>query len=335
MRLFRIASVLLSLFFIQLASAQEDSTNIELNIMLVIKQDGGKYTGPILADDGREILLDSKEVGKIYIPKHLIKSIQPFDQNATTVETSEIKEKEQPTEFEKPKEFERLYSTKYLQTDNAYPLRPGEAFIKFAPVGLEAQIPINNRWSVGALTSYVGLPFAIKSKVSFDLGSDNYLSLDMIYGSMVFGGLFGTRASEGGGAAAATFTFGDRTTNFTVRGGYAFLHENRNFVTWDPLTGELIENPDEMRFYNFGYAGFAGMVKVADRADFIFDILTAVGNNGFYAAAGAAARFGPRPNHRFQLGLEIFTTSDFFIPVPIPAISYTYIFSKRTPEKNF
>ena len=46
---------------------------------LVVKNDGNEYVGLILSDDGREVLIQTTSLGKIYIPKSDIKSIRPID----------------------------------------------------------------------------------------------------------------------------------------------------------------------------------------------------------------------------------------------------------------
>ena len=48
-----------------LAEVQSDSS--ESTTFLVIKNNGGEYIGEIISDDGREILMVTKSIGKIFI----------------------------------------------------------------------------------------------------------------------------------------------------------------------------------------------------------------------------------------------------------------------------
>lgn len=302
--------------------AQSDSTKK----VLVTKHDGGMYSGIILSDDGREILLETKEIGKIYIPKHLIKTIetiQPTDQVYT--DSTPKNYPLQQTETENELGYRNFMSTKYIQGDNAFPLRKGEAFIKFMPLGLETQFGIKKNWSIGAMTSYFGAPVALRSKLSFPTKDSNYFSLDVIYGSMMFGSLVGSGIGTGGGALSAGYTFGDRSTNFTLKTGFAFLHEQVETGWWDDVNWIWNQGPTIVYGYPAGYISFSGMAEINKRSHFVFDLFAGAGTGGSIVATGAAFRFGPKPRHRFQLGLSFIVTDGFFIPVPIPNISYSFV----------
>ena len=51
------------------------STPKDTTLRLVEKHDGTKYIAKILSDDGRELLLETEALGKIYIPKSEVKRI--------------------------------------------------------------------------------------------------------------------------------------------------------------------------------------------------------------------------------------------------------------------
>ena len=54
---------------------QIDSTSKEKVYYLIKKADGNELYGYIISDDGREILLETKTIGKVYINKSEIKEI--------------------------------------------------------------------------------------------------------------------------------------------------------------------------------------------------------------------------------------------------------------------
>jgi len=333
-KLLPIFLLVFSFFLFQDSWSQIDSTKI----VVVIKHDGGKYTGELLTDDGREVLIESKEVGKIYIPKHLIKSIKSLEEaqkEELLTDKKEDNEKKEETENEVEEDpfddgelgYENFTSTKYIQSDNAMPVRPGEAFLKFMPVGLEVQIPVKNNWSIGAMSTYVGAPLVVKSKISFPVFKSSYFSLDAAYGSMMFGGLFGAGITEGGGYFNTGFTFGDRSNNFTAKIGAGLIHEDRTHWEWDELTQQIFIVEEGMQYVPLGIASFSGMTSINKKTQFVFDIIGAFGGfNGNFMTGAAAIRFGPRPRHRFQAGLAIVVQDDFFIPLPIPTLSYTFVF---------
>ena len=323
--------------------------------MAVTKNDGTIYIGFILEDDGRELLLNTEEIGKIYIPKSLIKKIETYDSYLKNKKDSdeEIKKeepnnpveevkKEEPKdtvvaepEMEEEKETASRLTTKYIQSDNAYPLRRGEAFVKLMPVGLEAQIPLMKNWSMGVMTSYLGAPLALKSKLSFKVFDSSYFSVDVMYGSMIFGSLFNSGASDGGALVSTGFTFGNRKTNFTIRGGYGLIHQLRNTGFWNDTTGFFTEGPDVFQLDQFGIANFGGIINISDKLDIVLDLFGVFGSGTTLVTGAAALRFGPSPQHRFQTGLAVGITNFGAIPVPVPLLSYTFVFDQRTGSKNF
>ena len=51
------------------------NTQTDTNLYLFKKNDGTEYIGKLLSDDGREILILTEKLGKIFIPKSEINSI--------------------------------------------------------------------------------------------------------------------------------------------------------------------------------------------------------------------------------------------------------------------
>ncbi|TAL63972.1 MAG: hypothetical protein EPN88_11635, partial [Bacteroidetes bacterium] len=59
--------------------AAQDTTKVAVQLkktFIVTKNDGTEYTGLIISQDERELLIETKEIGRLYIPKHEIKSIR-------------------------------------------------------------------------------------------------------------------------------------------------------------------------------------------------------------------------------------------------------------------
>jgi hypothetical protein len=325
--------------------AQEDTSKIDKERMLVIKNDGARYIGYILSDDGREILIETESIGKLYIPKHLIKSISVYDPNAPVIKEEVVHEpKNQPDPIEEKVaeeeafKYETFTSTKYIQTDNAYPLRKGEAFMKFMPVGFEAQLPLTKNWSIGAISTYIGAPLGLKTKFSFPLKDSSYIGLDLNYGTMAFASIFGVDERNGGGYGSITYTFGSRPRNFSFKLGYAMIHRYWEEWLWDDITGDATII-GSYGVNQFAFGNFGSMLQITERTALVMDFVLAYGEiqawgenfTTVFASASAAARFGPNPRHKFQLGGTLFVYDGFFVPIPVPNISYTYVFSERNP----
>lgn len=79
-------SVLFGFLFICNAAVAQN-TNDSTQLYLVTKTDGTSFYGYIVEDDGRELLIDTKTIGMLYINKSDIKQIKPVDESEIKVET--------------------------------------------------------------------------------------------------------------------------------------------------------------------------------------------------------------------------------------------------------
>lgn len=350
---FKFLGILLLAAMIGLNSYAQDSTTVKKEKVVVIKNDGAKYIGYILSDDAREILIETDEVGKLYIPKHFIKSIKPYDLNEEIEEQAVQRDTvyvvnvpvESPsdsnsdlTPLSEDEEdsllFQNFLSTKYIQSDNAFPLRRGESYIKFMPVGVEGWLPLTKNWSLAGWTSYLGFPMGIKTKYSFKLSEAAYLSADLTLGTMAFGSLADFSIRDRGLAVSSTLSFGDRRKNFSVKLGYAYMHEYWEGWTWTDIDGNVITQGPEAWDYHFAFTTFGGMFEIEQNTDLIVEAIFAYGEFGVSGAVGAAARFGSNPRRIWQAGGTIFMIDGTVIPIPMPNLSFTYIFSKRNTSRK-
>jgi hypothetical protein len=334
--------------FLGINSYSQDSLTIEREKMLVLKNDGSKYTGYILSDDAREILLESDQVGKLYIPKHFIKLIEVYDslkvETANSPEPTTTSEDSSKTIHYIPEEeaieielsdsslFQNFISTKNLLSDNALPLRLGESFIKFVPLGFEIGIPLTKNWSLGAFSSYWGLPVGLKTKYSFKFTEKSFLSVDLGYGSMAFGSWADFGVDDGGGVISSTLSFGDRIKNFSIKAGYGLMHETFSVWLFNENTQEWTETGIVTNYTHIFFSNFGAMIQLNDRATLVFDFLGVYLDGGINVGAGAAMRFGRKPRSKWQLGGTLMFFDGAILPIPIPNLSYTYVFSRRNQK---
>ena len=113
------------------ADAQKiiDSSKINAGkIYLVIKNDGSQFTGKIISMDAREVLIDTKNIGQVSIPKHEIKELREI----TAGELS-AKGEFQPNE---------TFATRYFLTTNGLPIEKGDNYILWNWYGPDIQFGV-------------------------------------------------------------------------------------------------------------------------------------------------------------------------------------------------
>lgn len=133
--------------------------------MKVVKTDGTEYIGLILSDDGKEILMESENLGKIYIPKMQLRLIKP-------VTAKEDKAAETPGTYSE----EHPFSTRHIFTTNAFPIKKGENYGMLNFHGPEIHFALTDRFNVGIMTTWVSSPLALAMKYSFYHGTRRYIS---------------------------------------------------------------------------------------------------------------------------------------------------------------
>ncbi|MFN5652523.1 MAG: hypothetical protein ACK465_02765 [Flavobacteriia bacterium] len=254
------------------ASPSSDTTKY-----LIIKNDGNEYVGLILSDDGREVLIETKSLGKIYIPKSDIKSMRPIDY-AEDVAKGEFSSA-------------GVFTTRYQFTTNCFPIKKGENYAMVNLYGPEVHFAVHKDFSVGVMSTWIGSPIALALK--FTRGTSNP---KINYG---VGTLLGTSGylNQGrgfGGLHWGMITYGDRRNNATLSVGYGYFNPGNN--SWSPTvyvpgTYAAVGNgwwPDIPVDYSYQgldkssfiapIIGLAGQAKVGKKASFIYDCMYIIGS---------------------------------------------------------
>ena len=238
--------------------------------VVVTRNDGVQYVGVILSDDGREILLETELMGKVYIHKANIQSIRPVERVQDV----------QGGEFVGAGAF----TTRYAFTTNALPVKKGENYAMLNLYGPEVHFAISDNTSLGVMSTWIGSPMALAVKRSFAT-NDPLLNFSV-------GGLFGTsgylNSFEGyGGLYFGNVTYGNRTHNVTLAVGYAhvssgkseewlvssgsYVNSSEYFDPFDPVftTSRFQENRNNQA----GGPMFAigAVTKVGPKASLVFD----------------------------------------------------------------
>ena len=195
---------------------QEASDTTKKQLFLIRKTDGNELYGFILSDDGREILLETKTIGKVYINKSDIKEIINTKKSVSVDSIDD----ESYTEFRDSGPF----TTRYYFTNNALPVKKGEDYAMIHLYGPEIHFSLNDKLSFGVMSTWIASPIALASKYSLYSDGNNHVALGTILGTSGYlgiadGGVFG-------GLHWLTLTKGNRLKNISFSAGYGYLNDN-------------------------------------------------------------------------------------------------------------
>ncbi len=232
------------LFSIKPSLAQEELKENTKKLVLVKKSNGTEYMGEIISDNGREILIITKNIGKIYIKKSNIISI---------TETNEVEKNEMETNSE----FRAVgpFTTRYYFTNNALPIKKGENYALINLFGPEVHFTVSDNLSLGVITSWVGSPITLVSKLSVFSKNNVHISIGNLIGSSGYlaqGQIFG-------GLHWGTFSVGDRMKNISFSAGYGYYND-RSYTFNIPSEDAL-------------FLGLGGISPVGKKASFILDAM--------------------------------------------------------------
>jgi hypothetical protein len=170
---------------------------------VIVTNDGTEYIGEIVGDNDREVLIVTKNMGKLYIPKYSIKTIELLEKD--NFENGEFID-------------ENNHKNYYLAATNALPFKKGEMRLSMYYIfGLSGSYAISENVSVGLHTTIIGAPMGISLKTSFMVSDNNYVGTDIHVGSLTY-----IQKSSYVGSIAVKYTKGDERTNLTLMGGIGF-----------------------------------------------------------------------------------------------------------------
>ena len=226
-------------------SAQSNDTISLKKTVLIKKIDGGEFIGEIISNDDREILIKTKTtIGRLYISKSDISSISFIN----------VKEKEQ----NETGEFraEGPFTTRYYFTNNALPIKRGENYAFINLFGPEVHFAVTDNLNFGLISSWIGSPITLVSKLSIISAKNLHISVGNIIGSS--GYLFQGRALVG--LYWGTLTIGDRMRNISFSAGYGYFNDKSYTIT---NVGDS--------FHDALFLGLGGIAPVGEKASFILD----------------------------------------------------------------
>ncbi len=240
-KLIFIISIFLSIIILpQIGISQEkqDYASEEKSLYLVRKTDGNELYGFIISDDGREILLDTKTIGKVYINKADIKEIIDTKK---TLSLEDIKS-DTYTEFRTSGPF----TTRYYFTNNALPVKKGEDYAMIHLFGPEVHFSLNDKVSLGVMATWIASPIGLVAKGNIYSNNKLHLSLGTIMGSSGYI----NQGRSFGGLHWLTMTVGDRASNFSFSGGYGYINWSNSQSSNFMLNQRTIGDKYSFSFYD-------------------------------------------------------------------------------------
>jgi hypothetical protein len=267
-----------------LSLAQEAVNNIEqpTRISVVTKNDGTEYVGIIIKIDEREVLIETKEIGRLYIPKHEIKSIRELAAGDTSSGTVS------GTTF---------FSSRYFLTTNGLRMRKGDSYTLINWYGPEIQANIGSGFTLGAMTTWGAMPIVISGKKSFSLNDNFHIGLGLLAGTLSW-----ANWSSGGFLPYGTLTYGNTRNNVNFTAGYAIL------------SGE--EGSVHAPVYSV-----ACHVRITDKVSFVGDSFIYL-NNSDFAIIVPGIRISRKPNKAFQIGIGAIRAEGETVTIPIPILGW-------------
>ena len=277
---------LLITFFSQPGMSQEnspDTVHRVKRLSVVIKNDGAEYIGTILSQDDREILIETETIGRVIIPKHEIREIR------------EVNDREMRHGVYVG---DNIFSSRYFITTNGLSLKKGENYALINLYGPEAHFCLADNFTLGGLTSWIGVPIIASMKYSIPVTENLHFGLGVLAGTLSWYDL-----GSVGALGYASVTLGNNNNNITFSAGYAGITNGEDVSGSDPLFS------------------LAGMLRLGKNVSLVGDSFIYAGEQTI-ALIIPGLRFSRRERSAFQFGFAGLISSEESIPYPIPMVAW-------------
>lgn len=271
----KILSLLVFLFIaFQWSEILAQVTPADTNLYRVVKYNNQEYIGRILNDDGREVLLETSTLGKIYIVKSDIQSIAIVHREIDFV----------GNEYRGT----GVFSTRYQFSTNAFPLQKHDNYALVNLYGPEVHFSVSKNLSVGVMATWIASPIVLALKYTIPTRNEK---LNFGFGTLLGSAGYLNQGKGYGGLHWGMLTYGDRKNNVTFSLGYSYLNTGIE-------SGEQMYVPGNypVNFTNGLYdyptltpinyktptmkapiIGIAGIASVGKKASFVFDMMFVFG----------------------------------------------------------
>jgi hypothetical protein len=277
-----IAIILISNCFVTIAQDTLKVGEQPKKTYIITKNDGTEYTGLILSQDDREVLLETKEIGRLYIPKHEIRSIRELTEG-------DIRSGILPGK--------NIFSSRYFLTTNGLRMRKGESYALFNYYGPEIQFSVSDGLTLGAMTTWLAIPIILSAKTSFSSNENLHFGFGLLAGTLSWAD-WGTV----GALPYATATLGNSKNNISLSGGYAMI-SGKNISGNAPLLS------------------IGCLLRISNKVSFVGDSFIYM-KKGSFAIIVPGIRVSRNPDRAFQIGFAAVSADGEMIPIPIPIMGW-------------
>jgi hypothetical protein len=247
-------------------------TPADTNLYRVVKYNNQEYIGRVLNDDGREILLQTTSLGKIYILKSDIQSIMSVNR-----ESDFVGDEYRGT---------GVFTTRYQFSTNAFPLQKHENYALVNLYGPEVHFSVSSNFSVGVIATWIASPIVLALKYTIPTRNEK---LNFGLGTLLGSAGYLNQGKGYGGLHWAMATYGDRKNNITLSLGYSYLNMgdySGNSIIQPGIYPAVFTNG----YWQFEYPtnmvqttkspttkapilGIAGIASVGKKASFVMDMM--------------------------------------------------------------
>ncbi|MCD6345981.1 MAG: hypothetical protein J7L96_01030 [Bacteroidales bacterium] len=297
----------------------------------IVKQNGAIFVGRIISRDAHEVLMQSNEVGLVYIPKHEIKEIIEIEEGEKIVSGG-------------------LFATRYFLTTNGFSIKKGDNYVQWNLFGPDFQFGVADNFTVGIMTSWAGMPIIGTTKYSVQLS-------DKLFGGVGFLGGTGSWAFPKYGLMVpyGFLSAGDCINNINFSAGYGLLFSETKTVytinnTPTEYSTNSVTSKDIVEWEGRPLFSVAGMFRINKKFSFVFDSFIMVagkdktvqdvrsnynemGKDTYYLVSevreshpvvvlAPGLRFQATENSSFQFGFTGLHFDGEFVPVPIPMVQW-------------
>jgi opacity protein-like surface antigen len=270
-----------------------DTKKSEHKVLYVVtKNDGSQYVGYIISQDAREVLIETKSIGQLIIPKHEIRQIKELGDNDKLAGDEVILEDE--------------FISRYFYSSNGFPLKKGEGYVLWSLWGPNLQYGATDRLGLGLATSWIGVPIAFTGKYTFPIGENINGAVGAVFATGSWAALdFGLFLPY------TSITFGEPLNNVTLSAGYTGVA----YLSEDFLDGSFV-------------CSIAGRTSITPKLALVLDsyIVPSVdlggGDRTVFAAIIPGIRIKTGDAKAFQFGFAGVYFDGEVAPLPIPMLKW-------------
>ena len=164
----------LLLFLNTYSFSQNLDSNSVKKELTVILQNGTKYNGQLLYDDGREIKFQDSRKGLVYIPKNFVRDIFPYD---ATLDNDLSQGDRIATD--------KIYSNGFVSNHGA--VKKSDVYYNglYGILGFEVVFGVSNRVSIGYASTIALMPSLINCNLNVPINKTTYVGAKLFYGKLL------------------------------------------------------------------------------------------------------------------------------------------------------